>query len=70
MAKADTELRFKCLELAMKANTYKIESGLDMAARFVDFVEQETASKKLGTTRKTAPKTAGKTAAGGTKAQD
>jgi hypothetical protein len=70
MAKADTELRFKCLELAMRANTYKLESGLTMAARFVEFVEQETAGKKSGTTPKRASKTVGKTTAGGPKAQE
>lgn len=54
----------------MRANTYKIDAGLEMAGRFVEFVEQEAAGKKPGTTRKTAPKTVGKTTVGGTKAQD
>lgn len=67
MAKAAPELRFQCLDLALKASTYKTESGLQLAQRLVDFVEQDTApaDKKDGTTAKAAPKTAGKTAAKG-----
>lgn len=67
MSKADPELRFKCLELAMRSSTYKVESALETAKRFVTFVEEAEApspkaTKNTGQPAK-APKTAGKTAA-------
>lgn len=71
--RADHEMRFRCLELAMKSSTYKIDSALETAERLVKFVEQEppAPAKEHGTTRpKRAPKAAGKTADGDTKVQD
>lgn len=78
MAKADPELRFKCLDLAMRSSTFKLETALVTAERFVAFVEgQDTDTKpapepapkaepevkKLPGQPAKAPKTAGKTAA-------
>lgn len=64
MAKVSEEIAFQCLDLAMKQSTYKLETGLDTAARFIDFVAthsggQPEAPKKRGRPAKTAGKTAG-----------
>lgn len=73
MAKADPELRFKVIELAMKQATYKIDTAFETAERILDFVETETKSggqpeapKKRGRP----PKTAGKTAEQSAKAPE
>lgn len=72
MAKADPELRFKCLDLAMRSSTFKLETALATAARLVEFVEQEPEAPEpepepeketTGQPRKGPRKTAGKTAA-------
>lgn len=75
MPKADMEMRLKCLDLAMRSSTYKIDSALVTAERLVEFVERDTTpaapdsppaeEETSGQPRKRPRKTAGETAAEG-----